>query len=342
MEDFNQILHRIKNLDQLTKEQQSQILKHLENSEDREAHKEALLSQWNQISIDEKLSLEQPDTLFYKLFYQLHGTSSSITKKQRFITILQRVAAILFLPLLIVSSLFLIPIEQADNRIAHNIEITSPSNQNMRFYLPDGTSGWLRAGSKLTYNSKNESRNLDLTGGVYFEVAKDETRPFYVNAEAFQVKVLGTKFNMSCYPSAKNHHVFLEEGSVEMLDLNAQQRMVLEPGDFYDYDLDSKKFSVSSKQTDEALAWTSDKLIFRNTELREVIKELEIFYQVEIELSNRKLGSLPVHATIDNQKLSEVLDFLELILPVNCEIKNEGASSQAYPKKRKVVIRNRN
>lgn len=91
---------------------------------------------------------------------------------------------------------------QISARQGHLFEIYTEKGQKTNITLPDGTHVWLNSASKLSYDSRYNlrSREVNLVGEGYFEVAKDPERRFRVNTGNYTVEALGTAFNVKSYP----------------------------------------------------------------------------------------------------------------------------------------------
>ena len=82
--------------------------------------------------------------------------------------------------------------------------------------LSDGTKVWLNSDSELRFpiTFVGDRRSVEIEGEAYFEVAKDEGKPFHVLANGVDIKVLGTSFNVMAY---RGHTITtLVEGKVVM------------------------------------------------------------------------------------------------------------------------------
>src|SRR4029079_12697426 len=97
--------------------------------------------------------------------------------------------------------------------------------------LPDGSKVWMNAASTLRYplTFTGNEREVEVTGEVYFEVAKNAKMPFKVdvNNEA-QVEVLGTHFNINSYQNETSIKTSLLEGSIKII--NGKENAILKPG----------------------------------------------------------------------------------------------------------------
>ena len=107
------------------------------------------------------------------------------------------------------------------------------SSENISSYvLPDGSKVWLNKDSWLSYNQNfgKKTRQVALKGEGYFEVNRDEQRPFIVKMQNnLNVKVLGTTFNACDYPSTNKAEVILRSGSVLIYDNGHDESVILKP-----------------------------------------------------------------------------------------------------------------
>ena len=341
MDNFKILLEKIRKRESFSDEEQRVLLSYLEQKDKEAEFRHVLSDHWDEISDRNDLELDEPDDLYYRIYHQIK--SSDTNSKNHLITMatwFQKVAAILLLPLMVIAGLYFWPkgeqAELADNRI----EIESPVDSRLRFFLPDGSSGWLRAGSRLSYISHEDGiRDARLEGAAFFEVAKNERQPFIVSTQDFKVKVLGTRFDVACFSEAEQSEVFLEEGKVEMLDVKNKRQTLLHPGQQYSFDRAKKSYLISEADADEKLAWINGVLLLRNRPLAEAVKEMEQFYHVDIVLKDKELEALPVYAKIENERLDEVMEYLTLILPIKYKIEDSRRQTDGSFIKRKVVIR---
>ncbi len=112
------------------------------------------------------------------------------------------------------------------------VKILVPKGKRASVDLADGTKVWINSGTKLIYPGKfaRREREVYLDGEVYLDVARDEERPFTVNATDTSVKVLGTQFNVRSYGGEAQRSVVLVEGRVEVESLDGVSKEVLQPG----------------------------------------------------------------------------------------------------------------
>lgn len=105
-------------------------------------------------------------------------------------------------------------------RQGHLFEIYTEKGQKTNITLPDGTRVWLNSASRLSYDNRYNlrSREVNLVGEGYFEVAKDPERRFRVNTGNYTVEALGTAFNVKSYPEDRTSVTTLFEGKVRIDD----------------------------------------------------------------------------------------------------------------------------
>ena len=126
--------------------------------------------------------------------------------------------------------------EEVDRQPVYNTITTANGNQ-YQLILADGSKVWLNAASSIRFPASftGNERRVEITGEVYFEVAKDAKKPFRVFISALpgepdgaEIEVLGTHFNVNAYPEEPNIKTTLIEGSVKIKKANAVQ--MLSPG----------------------------------------------------------------------------------------------------------------
>lgn len=191
--------------------------------------------------------------------------------------------------------------------------------------LPDGSMVWLNSGSKIAYNNSFASGNRDvsLSGEAYFQVSKNKDIPLVVSSGGFQVKVLGTKFNVSAYPEKKNIDVTLESGSVELLHSNFETfQYQLKPGERAVIDKINWQIAVNNVNTSRFTSWKEGIVNIYDQSLEELAERLETRYNQKFIL-NDDVKKLKYTFTIKNESLEEIIQLMEKITPVKAEQKND-------------------
>jgi len=211
-------------------------------------------------------------------------------------------------------------------------ELTVPYGKTFELALSDGTDIHLNAGTSIKYPVqfiKGKERQVFIKNGeVYFDVAKDEEHPFVVNVEALNVRVLGTKFNVSFYPEDESVNTVLVEGSVGLYEdgnvFNKQESAILEPGYKAAWNVTNKKMVFHQVDTDVYTGWIEGKIIFKDTPFKNIRKKLERHYNVSIKNYDKKLDENTYSAVFDVESIEKVLETLNESYPIKYTIiKNE-------------------
>lgn len=207
--------------------------------------------------------------------------------------------------------------------------IKIPYGKKFRLQLSDGTLVHLNSGTTLRYPVKfiaGENRQVFLDGEAFFDVAKDKKHPFIVNADALNVRVLGTHFNVSNYPEDAATDVVLVEGSVGMYrsneEFDAAKNTILKPGFKGSFNRENNAISTKAVITDIYTSWINGGLTFRNMTFKNIITKLERRYNVTIINKNEKLANEKFNASFSDESIEKVMSYFNDIHGINYTIKN--------------------
>jgi len=174
---------------------------------------------------------------------------------------------------------------EATTEITYNT-ITAPRGRQFQLVLPDGSRVWLNAASSLTYPTafSGRERSVKISGEAYFEIARDEQRPFKVNIDnETGIQVLGTRFNVHAYPEEAAIKTTLLEGAVRMI--SGKQQALLAPGQAAQTlrGVNQQPIQIiNNTDLEKALAWKNGLFDFEDTRLEEVMRQLARWYDIEI------------------------------------------------------------
>lgn len=195
--------------------------------------------------------------------------------------------------------------------------IVVPAANYFNLTLQDGTKVWVNANSELRFPSKFGEllRKVELKGEAYFEVEKDNKRPFIVESEETKTRALGTSFNVNAYHS--NPVITLLEGSIEVS--NHIETKIIKPGQ----KIEINQFNIDIQEADlqKELAWKNNTFYFKGDNIIRIAQQLKRWYNVDIsfakdvELSNTYTGQIRRQV-----KLSEVLKMLEFVSDLDFKI----------------------
>lgn len=229
-------------------------------------------------------------------------------------------------------------------------EIFSPRGQRTQVTLPDQTKVWLNAESSIKYAAdfNCKVREVFLNGEAFFEVSKNQTKPFLVNATVIKVKVYGTSFNVKAFSHENNIETTLIEGKLSVIPLseegNGSNEIFLKPNEKCIYEKNTSNIynepeknsagQIHKNQTqyiipDKVMArprviieknvnpeqeelWKDGKLIFKNESFEVLAVRLERWYDVKIHFENDVIKSYKFTGVFEKETINQAMEALRL------------------------------
>lgn len=191
--------------------------------------------------------------------------------------------------------------DQGGEKISRMNRLDVPQGAEYHLVLSDGTRVWMNARSRLVYPvAFGDTREVELEGEAYFEVTRDENRPFIVHAGQVAVKVLGTEFNVNTCRKQKVQTV-LVKGSVQV-ENGGKREVVLRPGELAE--TVGTQIRVTQVNVRKYTAWREGVFYFEEADLEEIMTELADWYCVQAVFTDQ---------TVRTRKFSGVLERSETI-----------------------------
>ncbi|HEX2628506.1 MAG TPA: FecR family protein [Chitinophagaceae bacterium] len=238
--------------------------------------------------------------------------------------------------------------EIKEEAIAQSNEVSTRRGSKSTVHLPDGTIVVLNAGSKLTYNKDfgKELREVTLSGEGFFDVKRMSQKPFVIHTESINIKVLGTVFNVKAYPEDKRTETSLIHGSIEVtmknrpndkIILAPSEKLVVENNTVVDKTVTTTKgteipevsintlMSVNKLRYNEAdssvaeTGWVDNKLVFRDESFEDLVRKMERWYDVDIEISDARLREKRLNGTFEKETIDQALEALKILSPFRYE-----------------------
>jgi transmembrane sensor len=291
---------------------------------------------WNLFAQHQKMQKIDEKKAFLKI-------SSKLFHKRRFgfLAQLQRVAAILLLPVVLISAIYYFSDKTSRNQFAavYNT-VETPLGMRSSLTLPDGTKVWLNAGSKISYPVlfSDQSREISLSGEAFFEVKKDKKWPFIVKAKDMCVVVTGTSFNCNAYPENEQVQTILVEGEVTIVNQSATELSTMHPGELAIFNNSNQQITKTKADLSKYIAWKSGKLMFRDDKMNQVVEKLERWYNVEFEIHDQEIADYVYTATFIDESLDQVLKMLSLSAPISYTISDRNKMEDQTFEKAKVNL----
>ncbi len=249
---------------------------------------------------------------------------------------------------------------QAPLSISTKETLVAQKGSRTRSMLPDGTTVWLNAGSRLHYinDFSGATREVKLEGEAYFDVAHKKNQPFIVHTDGINIKVLGTSFNVKAYPEDKNVETTLFQGRVQvfreeaddvmgeqpLVDMRPNQKLVLSKRITRELEKNPTQKAIlpqngipafelstidSTKREDERFetAWLYSRLEFRGDNFEELALKLARWYNINIVFEDAKVKQLTFNGSFEKESIAEAFTALQTAVPnFNYKIVNNDIS----------------
>lgn len=187
-----------------------------------------------------------------------------------------------------------------------------PNGGEFRVTLADGTDVWLNAGTKLTYPIAfvGTERRVRLEGEGYFEVKQDENKPFIVEVNGMEVKVLGTSFNLKSFVAENRSIATLVSGKIEVKTSN--QCIELSPNQQADLCVKDNKLDVREVDAAAYGAWTKGRFVFCRERLEMIMNDVARWYNVAVFYEQSSVKEILFSGIVERYAdISKTLEMLE-------------------------------
>ena len=193
--------------------------------------------------------------------------------------------------------------------------IATPRGGQYQLTLSDGTKIWLNAASSVHFPVvfSGSGRMVEVTGEVYFEVAKNKSMPFKVKVPGkAEVEVLGTHFNINAYGDEPSINTTLLEGSVKFTGLDRNDSRLLSPGDQAKLKADGKIDVDKQENVDQFIAWKNGIFSFDSADLEVSLRQLARWYDIDIVFEGSTAQKKFSGEMQRNLSISQVIKILEI------------------------------
>lgn len=202
--------------------------------------------------------------------------------------------------------------------------LSTANGETYAIELADGSKAWLNTGASIRYPVAFAAgeRKVEVTGEVYFEIARDKTKPFIVQVKGqkdngMDVQVLGTHFNLNAYNDETIIRTTLIEGSVKIK--RAGTETLLAPGQQAQVGNGVTKV-VPNANIEAVTAWKNGRFYFDKNDIAVVMRHLAKWYNVDVVYEGAKPTKKFIGEMERNLMLSQVLRGLEYTTGVHFRI----------------------
>lgn len=205
-----------------------------------------------------------------------------------------------------------------------NKTIVTLSKEQKTLVLEDNSKVFLNQNSSLQYcenYKKYGTREVILKGEAFFEVTRNEKKPFIIKTDHGDVEVLGTSFLVS--ENSKALQVSVESGKVKLTSENNDE-IILSKGESGIYSFDSKAIIKSNISDCNYISWKTKHLVFNDIPLQEVISSINKSYYSNIILGSTSLNNCLVNAEFSNKPLETVIKVISTTFDLTVEKSENG------------------
>lgn len=218
-------------------------------------------------------------------------------------------------------------------------EVIVPIGEKSQIILPDGTHVWINSGSSFKYPTffGEKSREVFLQGEAYFDVTKQNGKTFVVNTSDVKVRVLGTAFNVKCYPGDSKTSTTVVRGLVQVETLIGKKGITLvKPSEMavimrntsmsainLKVDQNIKPILINHINTEAVTSWKDHFLIFSDEPLADMAVKMERWFNVKIFIADEKLRAERYNGKfVRNETIYQVLEAIKLTTPITYKLNN--------------------
>lgn len=204
-------------------------------------------------------------------------------------------------------------------------QVVVPYGKRTSIIFSDGTKVWVNSGSRAIYPVEFDlkKREIWIEGEVYFDVTKDQNKPFIVKTDKLEIEVLGTSFNVSSYPDEAKVSVVLVSGSVKIKSENKKE-IKIEPNQQLIYTKNTKDISLHEVDIYDFISWKDGWLKCNSEEISSVINKLARYYNRKFEFRDTSMRNLHFSGKLDlKEDFEQVLKVLTIAAPLVFEVENE-------------------
>ena len=179
----------------------------------------------------------------------------------------------------------------------------------LKIDLPDGSIVWLQPKTQLSYNQSDRVfRQVNLKGEAFFDVKRDEGRPFLIYAGKMTTKVLGTSFNVKAYPEMEKFEVSVVTGKVSVTN-EAEKEVFVTPKQQVILEIKSDVLTINELPKNKTFYWELASLTFDNSLMQDVVNNIEHNFNVKIKLKST-LKNCRLSGNFDQEHLSTILEII--------------------------------
>lgn len=197
----------------------------------------------------------------------------------------------------------------------NNVKIVATDNLR-ELILPDGSKVSLNRDARLIYPEKfsNETREVSLEGRAFFEIERNENKPFIVKTPESEIRVLGTSFLVNSDIIAHQTEVIVETGKVAvaaLFDMSNDNSVELVHGEAVKVSASiNDNLTKFENPNPNFLSWQSKTLTFEKHSLTDVFGLIEDTYGVKIIASDKQIENCDLTAIYQGKSVDSIMEIV--------------------------------
>jgi ferric-dicitrate binding protein FerR (iron transport regulator) len=219
--------------------------------------------------------------------------------------------------------------------LAYN-EIIVPLGEKAQIILSDGSHVWINSASKLRYPVMfgETSRDVTLEGEAFFDVVKKHGKTFVVNTRDVKVNVLGTAFNVKCYPGDEKTQTIVVRGEVKVENIHGDQKsIIIKPNEMATIQnriisdqTTSHLNSITVRKVDpeSLVSWKDQLLVFNGESFEDLAIKMGRWFNVRIKIDNVELKTERYSGKfVHNETVYQVLEAIKITTPIVYKVEKD-------------------
>jgi Fe2+-dicitrate sensor, membrane component len=317
---------------QANQEETKTVLDWIKESEEREKEIIRLKNMWIITGLDQDMNSFLKRREVDRIMEIIHEENLSNQRKKNLNKILAYAAGFLIIVGLSTYSGFYLSQKVTNSNHAYT-EIYVPKGERTSVLLPDGSKVQLNSDSRLRFESTLSElgkRKVSLSGEGYFEVKPDSVHPFIVETPSYNIEVLGTSFDVSCYPNDSLITTFLQQGKVK-ISKGSSKPVYLAPRELYCYNTSTSESSKKKIDDFRYGDWTKGRFTIAGETIGDLAKKLERRFNIKIAFGDAEAKNHMYSGSIKDEDLNTMLEALTYASTIKYE--HKGDTIVLYSKK---------
>lgn len=197
--------------------------------------------------------------------------------------------------------------------IPERITKSTPAGRRFKMTLQDGSFVHMNSVSRIVYPNvfEDDSREIEMKGEMYFDIHRDEKRPFKIKVKDYSIEVLGTSFGVKAYDDEDEFEVVVESGKVKVTLEEGDNTVILEKDQKLIFNPKTNLTEIIEVESGRDLSWRTGTLSFDHTPMKEVERMVERWYGIDLVITDSSVYKKSLSGDHYNESLKSVLEVIK-------------------------------